>query len=351
MALASIFGFGNESQAQHSSSKKKQKIKPVQLLVIQSDGFNWYKLFEGLTLNNGRPIKVVQRGWREIVVSSDNFTKNKCVVHCNRSVNKFWKDRSKEPNSGPCTVIPDFILCRNEVRVVDGDHRNKLIGLMFCNIPAINTLKSIYMFCDRPVIMAELNALNQIHGDNFPVIQQEYYCSHRSMMYSNKFPCVVKVGYAHAGMGKMRINHHHDFEDFRTVVAMGPDYCTAEPFLKGAFDLRIQKCGEEIKAFKRISLSGTWKTNTGSAHLEEIEVTDEYRRWAELAGTIFGGLDICTVDAIHNEDDDKEYILEVNGGSSGWSPDTAEDDNLNLRDMVLSRLNGLYGNSEETEEN
>merc|ERR1719354_1165376 len=78
------------------------------------------------------------------------------------------------------------------------------------------------------------------------------------------------------------------------------------------------------------------------SHLEAIEVTEEYRRWAELASTIFGGLDICTVDAIHNAEDGKEYILEVNGGSSGFSPEFEDEDNKIVRDLVVERLSKIF---------
>jgi len=205
-------------------------------------------------------------------------------------------------------------------------------------------LKSIFMFCDRPIIMSELNRLNKEHGDDFPIIQQEYFASHEGMMYSNQFPCVVKVGFAHAGMGKMRVKDHHDFEDFRSVMACIDDYVTAEPFLEGKYDLRIQKIGTDVKVFKRFSISGNWKTNTGSSHLEQIPVTEEYKRWAMLAGEMFGGLDICTVDALHDSKTGKESILEVNGTSSGLSPVTEKEDNILIRDLVLEKLNKLYGN-------
>eukprot|EP00947_MAST-08B_sp_MAST-8B-sp1_P000919 g919.t1 len=174
------------------------------------------------------------------------------------------------------------------------------------------------------------------------VMPQCYFSNHRQMMYTKQFPAVAKVGAAHAGVGKMKVADHHDFEDFRSVVAMTKgDYCTAEPFVEGEYDLRIQKIGTHVRAFKRISLSGAWKTNTGSAHLEQIEVTDKYRRWADEASKIFGGLDICTVDAIHDAATGKELILEVNGTSSGLAPDDAitAEDNGHIRDLVLAKMN------------
>ncbi len=44
---------------------------------------------------------------------------------------------------------------------------------------------------------------------------------------------------------------------------------------------------------------GQWKTNTGTSTIEEIPVTDAYRRWADLCAASYGGLDIVTVDALH----------------------------------------------------
>lgn len=177
-------------------------------------------------------------------------------------------------------------------------------------------------------------------GDEiFPVVHQDYFSSHREMMYGNTFPCVVKVGHAHAGFGKMKINDHHTFEDFRTIVALNSNYVTAEPFINGEYDLRIQKIGTHIRAFQRESVCGSWKTNMGSSDLREVEVTDQYRRWIEEAGNLFGGLDICTVDAIFDHDSGQAQIMEVNGTSSGFSPFRTEEDSLHLKELVIEKMN------------
>merc|ERR1712098_1044516 len=120
--------------------------------------------------------------------------------------------------------------------------------------------------------------------------------NYREMLIGPQFPAVVKVGHAHAGYGKMRIEDHHAFSDFASVMAVtGGLYCTAEEFVEGDYDARIQKIGGTYRAFKRTSMSGNWKTNTGTSSVDVLEVTEEFQRWADLACEIFGGLDVCTV--------------------------------------------------------
>mmetsp|Transcript_25190 Transcript_25190/g.40428 ORF Transcript_25190/g.40428 Transcript_25190/m.40428 type:complete len:85 (+) Transcript_25190:953-1207(+) len=39
-------------------------------------------------------------------------------------------------------------------------------------------------------------------------------------------------------------------------MSMSKHYCTAEPFVQGNYDIRIQKIGKHYRAFKRIGISG-----------------------------------------------------------------------------------------------
>jgi len=112
-----------------------------------------------------------------------------------------------------------------------------------------------------------------------------------------------------------------------------------EPFIQGQADLRIQKIGEHYRAFRRQGISGEWKTNTGCSIMEEIELCDRWRFWADSAAELFGGLDILTVDAIVEEGTGKEHILEVNGTSSGLHPDCEDEDNGYIREVVLDAMN------------
>lgn len=310
--------------------------KPATLLVIQADAYDWPAIFAGCRLRDGRPIRVIQAGWDQLVVTADSpamSATTPALVHL----------RPKADGKGGGTVKPDYLLIRNEVRggTYTEDWRGALFGLMFAGIPSVNSLESIYSFLERPIVQAELNKTQRRLGiERFPVIAQSYFAQHNAMMYGGAFPAVLKVGHAHAGMGKMRVANHHDWEDVRSVVAMTDGkYCTAEPFLEGDFDLRIQKIGAHVRVFRRTDMSGNWKTNTGCSTVEELEPTDTYRMWAEESAKMFGGLDICTVDVLHEHGTGREYILEVNGTSSGLCPDQADEDNAHIRDLTLAKMN------------
>jgi len=164
------------------------------------------------------------------------------------------------------------------------------------------------------------------------------------MLITPQYPIVLKVGHAHAGFGKVKVPNHHDFEDMRSLVALHKDYSTAEPYVEGEYDLRIQKIGNHYRAFKRISASGNWKTNTGTSLLETIPVTEKYKLWVDECSKLFGGLDILAVDAIHTADG-KEYILEVNDTAIGLGPDDEVEDNGFIRDIVIEKLRSLPSSS------
>eukprot|EP01006_Ploeotia_vitrea_P060479 TRINITY_DN75987_c0_g1_i1.p1 TRINITY_DN75987_c0_g1~~TRINITY_DN75987_c0_g1_i1.p1 ORF type:complete len:396 (-),score=32.14 TRINITY_DN75987_c0_g1_i1:125-1216(-) len=313
----------------------------VNLLVMQGSGDDWPTLMKGQKLENGMSINVVQSSFRHTTVGPlDNYSKDGKVVCGIRKTTV--NGEVADPPHLPFPFFPDFCLVRNEVYAPFNDYRNKLYGMMYASLPCMNTLESIFFFTERPIIYGALNKLRKELGDDFPLIDQNFFPDYESFVYGLPFPAVVKVGAAHAGMGKMRVHHHHDMDDMKSVIAVTNGlYSTAEPFLEGEYDLRIQKIGDHIRAYKRTDVSGCWKTNTGTAVLEDIPVTKTYKIWAEAAGSIFGGLDICTVDAIHTKDG-RDVILEVNGTSSGLGPDHEEEDNKIIRDLLLKRMNQQF---------
>jgi glutathione synthase/RimK-type ligase-like ATP-grasp enzyme len=97
--------------------------------------------------------------------------------------------------------------------------------------------------------------------------------------------------------------------------------------MKGEYDLRIQKIGNHYRAYRRIG-GGGWKTNQGSAILEDVPMTEQYKLWVDECAKLFGGMEILAVDAIHNADDGKDYILEVNDSSIGLGPQHEDEGTL-----------------------
>jgi len=333
--LRALFSSGPGDVGSRSSTAPGGLQKPATLLVLQADAYDWPRLLEGAKLRDGRSIRVVQTGWEDIEVHVDTYSSSGlCVdVRQARSIDV------QGPRS--ITVQPDFVLVRNEVKTPSFDGRSRLNGLLFADVPAVNSLQSILLFCERPAVQGQLHRLQRRLGEDvFPVVPQHFASSSRSLMYGFTFPAVVKVGSAHAGAGKMKIVDHHQMSDFRSVLSMMPEeHCFVEPFVKGAADLRIQKIGSHYRAFRRMDISGEWKTNTGTSVMDEVDCSERWRRWADEAAEMFGGLDILTVDAIIEEGSGRELILEVNGTSSGLHPDRAEEDNGHIKDLLLERMN------------
>jgi synapsin len=70
-----------------------------------------------------------------------------------------------------------------------------------------------------------------------------------------------------------------------------------------------------------------------------MEMTKEFKLWADECSKIFGGLDWFAIDVAHGKDGN-DYILELNGSAIGltyWKEDT-----LKIRDMCIKRMNSLF---------
>lgn len=62
------------------------------------------------------------------------------------------------------------------------DFRHLVIGMQYAGLPSINSLESIYNFCDKPWVFAQMVAIfKTLGGEKFPLIEQTYYPNHREM--------------------------------------------------------------------------------------------------------------------------------------------------------------------------
>ncbi|VEN51754.1 unnamed protein product [Callosobruchus maculatus] len=157
---------------------------------------------------------------------------------------------------------------------------------------------------------------------------------------ASRFPVVLKLGHAHGGLGKVKVDNISDFQDMASVVAVANTYCTVEPYIDSKTNnaSSAHVSAEIIYSFS-ISVR-CWKTNTGSAMLEQISMPERYKMWIDEVSDLFGGLDICALEVVVGKDG-REYIIEVNDSALTLLGDSQEEDRRQIADLVASRMQAV----------
>jgi len=297
------------------------------LLVVDDQNTDWSKYFRGKKLHADWDIKVEQAEFRDLTVSANSESGVSASIITSKAGSRTTR-----------SFKPDFLLVRQNLKDANEDYKSLLLGFQYGGIPSINTLQSIYNFQDRPWVYAHMvNIQKKLGKDQFPLIEQTYYPNHRDMVPAGRYPCVFKIGHAHGGLGKVKVENTNGFQDLASVVAVSDSYCTVETYIEAKYDLHIFKIGSNYRALMRKSLSGQWKTNMGQSILEEVPVTDKYKVWIDAVSEMFGGLQICSLEAVVAKDG-KEYIIEVNDSAAGLLGESQEEDRRHIADLVLASM-------------
>eukprot|EP01084_Bolivina_argentea_P221160 374656_1 len=165
-------------------------------------------------------------------------------------------------------------------------------------------------------------------------------------------PAVIKIGHAHAGMGKIKVDNQTAFRDVSTIIAMDDHHCTAESFIDPEYGIRVQKIGiDNYCVMKKMFTGSGWKSQFGGSMLTQIELTDEFKLWADECSKLFGGMDILAVDAIFGRKTQKCHIIELNGTAIGILPERWKSDSIYISKMVVQRLNDFYCKKNDNKQN
>jgi hypothetical protein len=142
-------------------------------------------------------------------------------------------------------------------------------------------------------------------------------------------------------MGKVKIASGEGLHDCATVLALHGDYASVEPYITAVHGLRVQKIGPHYRVYKKVFTGSGWKSQFGGADLQIVPLTDELKRWADLAALSYGGSDMVAVDAVVDGDGNK-FIIEINGTAIGIQAQYWEEDSQHVVALALRRMNELF---------
>ena len=317
-------------------NKKKLPL----LLVIGNPEENWYDLCDEYK----DKFQVEQAMWNEIALISYSDQKGVSLTLAPSS-----RPNSPIQKTFRYNVTPDLVLIRMFSRYIGTrlgntpDYRNILYGFYHSNTPMINSFEAAMAELEKPVMYGRLKAIeDKVGKEIFPLIPQNYYPEYCQIQFPPPEPFVLKVGFPHAGFGKIRINNRDELEDIKSIIALNNNYSAAEPLIDSAYELRIVFIAPNYyRVNKRMSMN--WKVNFGMANERvEIKMEPRWKKWIDLVYEAYPDMLTFDIDAIVDKNG-KEYILEINGSAQGFSPEHGEQDLEHMRQLCIWKLEEVTG--------
>jgi hypothetical protein len=309
--------------------------KPCLLVIASKEMEDWEKICS----NYKEKFNIYQSAWDEILLTS--------YSDCERPQVTLRDSKNKKTQS----IQPDLVLIRNLAHSIGSrlgnnpDYRNILYGFYHSNTPLINGLNALIAELEKPIMYGRLRYIRDKVGEKeFPLIKQYYYPEYCQMAITPSAPFVLKVGFPHAGYGKIRVFDYHQFEDLASIVAVNNTYSSTEPLIDVDYELRIVFIAPNYyRVHKRMSMG--WKVNFGMTNIrEDVEMNSRWKKWVDLIFQNYPDMLTFDIDAIVDKNGN-EYILEVNGSSQGFSPEHEKEDLNHMKNMVIMKIEEISGNN------
>ena len=81
--------------------------------------------------------------------------------------------------------------------------------------------------------------------------------------------------------------------------------------------------------------------------MEEVPVQERHKNWIDAVSSMFGGLAICSLEALVAKDG-REFIIEVNDCAMGLLGESQEEDRRHIAEVVLEEMEGWCCPPQET---
>ena len=94
-----------------------------------------------------------------------------------------------------------------------------------------------------------------------------------------------------------------------------------------------------------------WKVNFGMTNIrEDCQMKPRWKKWIDLIYKNYPDMLIFDIDALVDKNG-KEYILEVNGSTQGFTPEHENQDLEHMRDLVVRKMEVILGEELLNEDN